>query len=77
MDLDDHAESWSGDVYPGRYERLRAGRSPAGRFSARHAAGWEVLSGPERKPIAADDFVLLPNPGPAWPAPERLVIRLR
>ncbi len=54
----------------------RGGR-PLVAFLPRHAAGWEVLSGQERKPITADDFVLLPNPGPAWPAPERLVIRLR
>ncbi len=43
----------------------------------RHAAGWEVLPGSAPGAVAGDDFALLPNPGPAAPAPERLVVRLR
>ena len=54
----------------------RGGR-PLVAFLPRHAAGWEVVSGQEWKVVAADDFVLLPNPGAAWPGPARLVVRLR
>jgi hypothetical protein len=52
----------------------RGGR-PLVAFLPRHAAGWEVVAGPAQL-VAADDFVLLPNPGPAAP-PTRLVVRLR
>ena len=54
----------------------RGGR-PLVAFLPRHAAGWEVVAGQEWQPVAADDFVLLPNPGPAAPVPARLVVRLR
>ena len=54
----------------------RGGR-PLVAFLPRNAAGWEVVGGSEWKPVAADDFVLLPNPGPEGEVPERIVIRLR
>ncbi len=53
----------------------RGGR-PLVAFLPRHAAGWEVVAGPAHV-VAADDFVLLPNPGPDAPVPARLVVRLR
>jgi zinc protease len=54
----------------------RGGR-PLVTFLPRHAAGWEILQGAEQGLVAADDFLLLPNPGPAAPIPERLVVRVR
>lgn len=54
----------------------RGGR-PLVTFLPRHAAGWEILQGAELGLVAADDFLLLPNPGPAAPIPERLVVRVR
>jgi len=54
----------------------RGGR-PLVAFLPRHAAGWEVLQGAERGLVAADDFLLLPNPGPGVPVPERIVLRVR
>ena len=53
----------------------RGGR-PLVAFLPRHAAGWEVVAGPAQV-VAADDFVLLPNPGPDAPVPQRIVVRLR
>lgn len=53
----------------------RGGR-PLVAFLPRHAAGWEILGG-ETQAVAADDFVLLPNPGPDVPVPSRVVVRLR
>jgi hypothetical protein len=53
----------------------RGGR-PLVAFLPRHAAGWEVVAGPAQV-VAADDFVLLPHPGPDVPVPARLVVRLR
>jgi hypothetical protein len=53
----------------------RGGR-PLVAFLPRHAAGWEVVAGPARV-LAADDFVVLPNPGPEAPVPERIVVRLK
>jgi zinc protease len=53
----------------------RGGR-PLVAFLPRHAAGWEVVAGPAQV-VAADDFVLLPHPGPDAPVPARLVVRLR
>jgi len=53
----------------------RGGR-PLVAFLPRHAAGWEVVAGPAQV-VAADDFVLLPNPGPDAPVPARLVVRLK
>lgn len=53
----------------------RGGR-PLVAFLPRHAAGWEILGG-ETQAVAADDFVLLPNPGPDVPVPPRVVVRLR
>lgn len=53
----------------------RGGR-PLIAFLPRHAAGWEVVAG-EGKPVAADDFVLLPNPGPEAEVPAKIVVRLR
>lgn len=54
----------------------RGGR-PLVAFLPRHAAGWEVVAGTEWKPVAADDFVLLPNPGPGAKLPEHITVRLR
>ncbi len=54
----------------------RGGR-PLVAFLPRHAAGWEILAGQEWHPVVADDFVLLPSPGPTAPVPARLVVRLR
>lgn len=54
----------------------RGGRPPIA-FLPRHAEGWELLAGAEWKPVLADDFVLLPNPGPEAPVPEKIVIRLK
>jgi len=54
----------------------RGGR-PLVAFLPRHAPGWEILRGAEHGLVAADDFLLLPNPGPAAPVPERLVLRVR
>jgi len=54
----------------------RGGR-PLVAFLPRHAAGWEVVSGQEWQPVAADDFVLLPNPGPEAKVPAKIVVRLR
>jgi len=53
----------------------RGGR-PLVAFLPRHAAGWEVVAGPAQV-LAADDFVLLPNPGPAAPVPARIMVRLK
>jgi zinc protease len=53
----------------------RGGR-PLIAFLPRHAAGWEVVGGATQA-IAADDFVLLPHPGPEAPVPERIVVRLK
>jgi hypothetical protein len=54
----------------------RGGR-PLVAFLPRHAAGWEVVAGGEGKAVAADDFVLLPNPGPTAEVPARIVMKLR
>lgn len=54
----------------------RGGR-PLVALLPRQAAGWEVVAGQEWKPVAADDFVLLPNPGPEASVPARIVVRLR
>lgn len=54
----------------------RGGR-PLIAFLPRHAAGWELLAGAEWKPVLADDFILLPNPGPDARLPEALVIRFK
>ncbi len=54
----------------------RGGR-PLVAFLPRHAAGWELLAGAGFQPVLADDFVLLPNPGPAAPVPAEIVIRFR
>lgn len=54
----------------------RGGR-PLVTFLPRNPGGWEVLRGVEHGIVAADDFLLLPNPGPAAPVPERLVVRVR
>lgn len=54
----------------------RGGR-PLVAFLPRHAAGWEVVGGGEWKAVAADDFVLLPNPGPEREVPDRILIKLR
>lgn len=54
----------------------RGGR-PLVAFLPRNPAGWDVLRGAEHGLVAADDFLLLPNPGPAAPVPERLVLRVR
>jgi hypothetical protein len=46
-------------------------------FLPRHAAGWEILQGAEQGLVAADDFLLLPNPGPSGVEPAKLVFRVR
>lgn len=54
----------------------RGGR-PLIAFLPRHAAGWDLLAGAEWKPVLADDFVLVPNPGPEAPLPDKIVIRFK
>ena len=54
----------------------RGGR-PLVAFLPRNPGGWEILRGAEHGVAAVDDFLLLPNPGPAAPVPERLVVRVR
>lgn len=54
----------------------RGGR-PLVAFLPRRAEGWEVVEGAAWKPVAADDFVLLPNPGPTAQVPDKIVVRLR
>lgn len=54
----------------------RGGR-PLVAFLPRNAAGWEIVQGAEHGLVAADDFLLLPNPGPAAPVPARIVARVR
>jgi zinc protease len=54
----------------------RGGR-PLVTFLPRHAAGWEILQGAEHGLVAADDFLLLPNPGTAVAVPERIVLKVR